>query len=695
LGILGKGRIFGASKLKLKFKHQAQPQAALENQLSLQGMSAQLIFAASHCHFMQSFLLKKMLLPPRNTPLWALALKAINHFSHKPISQSTSLPAYQPASPPAYSPTCLLAYLPIRLLAYSPTHLFAYLPTCLLAYCLLAGCANPVQPTGGPKDEIAPRLDSLRSTRNYQTQFKKQTIVLAFNEWVELRDVFNQVVISPPLEYRADIARKKKTIQVNFDEREVLRENATYVINFGQAIRDITEGNAAPAVFVFSTGDYIDSLSVEGKIVDAFSGQPAENVLFMLYENLADSVVRKERPFYFARTDKQGVFKVNNVKSGIFKGVALLDQNLNYRFDTDAEKIGFLDSALVLTDSVLPQPPADTSSAHAVDSLALEEPTEGKDTLVTLKTLGAKVFLRLFSEEKHLFLRSKETATYGVVKLVFSREPFDAVIGFDTLGQKIWQENVVDTVRIWYDLPQDTAWNVYVKRDNSADTVHVRTNRREAFLNSATLNVAAGKQSDRVAKQHLQKPFNLKFNHPLNAFHSRNIELQEDTAKLEVRPAFQIDTSDRRTLQTLFSWKENVQYQLVIFPGGVTDIYGLTNADTIRQVFTAAQKKDLGTLNLTVTGLQSNQAYVIRVLGQNNTVIGRFEVAGDEQFQFVSGLLAPDTYTVEIIEDLDRNGRWTTGNYDLHRQPERVLVKKLEQLRANWELAAKVEAVFE
>ncbi|MCB0640491.1 MAG: carboxypeptidase regulatory-like domain-containing protein, partial [Phaeodactylibacter sp.] len=109
--------------------------------------------------------------------------------------------------------------------------------------------------------------------------------------------------------------KKYKTVLFEFDENEELRENATYIINFGDAIKDFTEGNIAPIRFIFSTGDYIDSLEVKGRVVDAVSGEPVSDVLVMLYDNLNDTVVRTERPFYFSRTDKAGQFKIENVKA--------------------------------------------------------------------------------------------------------------------------------------------------------------------------------------------------------------------------------------------------------------------------------------------------------------------------------------------------------------------------------------------
>ncbi|MCC6724415.1 MAG: Ig-like domain-containing protein [Saprospiraceae bacterium] len=566
----------------------------------------------------------------------------------------------------------------------------------------LFGCANIVAPVGGPKDETPPKLDSLRSTRNYQTRFQKQDIVLAFDEWVELRDVFTQVVISPPMAKRPEIVRRKKTIQVIFDKDEVLRDSATYVINFGQAIRDITEGNVNPVVFVFSTGDYIDSLSVEGTIVDAWTEKPMDKTLFMLYENSADSVVRTERPFYFGLTNKEGKFKVSNIKSGSFKAVALGDLNLNYTFDSESEQIGFLDSLLALSGQLELAPQQDSLSLDSLQKDSLQIDSLGKDSLA-LDTLQKKpvlrpakpptpvVNLRLFAQEKPLFLRSKDASKYGRVTLGFNQLPRAAKVSFDSVGQVVFLENEKDSVRLWYHHPvQDTTWRIFIERDTSVDTVLVKSGLREGFLAAAKLTTAS-KLTGQPLKLAPEQPLTMQFNQPLASINPANIKLLEDTSKTVVQPRLRIDSLARRNLQVEHPWKEGVPYQLQLLPGALTDIFGLSNTDTILQKANASLRKDFGSLTLKSIGLDSSKAYAVQLLDKPDAPpIKVWTVANAPSFEVKLPLMPPGTYTVELIEDTDRNGRWTTGSYDLHRQPERFVRKKLEELRANWELEAEV-----
>jgi len=167
----------------------------------------------------------------------------------------------------------------------------------LFVLVFLSACASVSAPTGGPRDNVPPQLVVEKSTPNLQTSFTKQPIVLTFDEWVDLQDVYNQVVVSPPIEGSPDIRIRKKSVVFEFPEEARLKDSATYIVNFGEAVQDITEKNPAEDLrFVFSTGPYIDSLSLQVEIVDAFTGDPVEGVLVMLYDQLQDSVVYKELP---------------------------------------------------------------------------------------------------------------------------------------------------------------------------------------------------------------------------------------------------------------------------------------------------------------------------------------------------------------------------------------------------------------
>ncbi|RME10590.1 MAG: hypothetical protein D6816_03105, partial [Bacteroidetes bacterium] len=142
------------------------------------------------------------------------------------------------------------------------------------------------------------------------------------------------------------------------------------------------------------------------------------------------------------------------------------------------------------------------------------------------------------------------------------------------------------------------------------------------------------------------------------------------------------------------AWKEGRSYTLSLLPGAVTTFFGISNADTLVRTFKTQLRKDFGSLTLRVKDLSANKNYVVRLLSSQKEVFAT-TVSGKEEAVIRKGALAPGIYEVEIIEDLDNNGKWTTGNYDEHRQPERLFRKALEQMRANWELDVAIEPTFE
>lgn len=523
---------------------------------------------------------------------------------------------------------------------------------------LLAACANITPPEGGLRDEIPPQVVEDESTPNFQTRFQKQDILLTFDEWIELKDVFSQVVVSPPLEHKYELTIKRKTVRFQFHEDEELRPDATYTINFGTAIQDFTEKNPAENLrFVFSTGEFLDSLTVNGVITDALNGEPVEGVTFMLYDNLADSVVRTERPFYFGRTGSMGRFLIENVKAGTFKGFALQDANLNYLFDQSQEAIGFPDELITVSDTT-------------PDLLAIQ----------------------LFTEEAALRLMGTDDSEYGHVRLQFAPPNPDSLsITFPpSTERQTVVERLPDTTHVWYHQPDEAGWRIFLAKDTTfLDTVEVRVRGRAEFLEKRRFRPERPIKG--VAKLHPTKLNRITFNHPIQTIDTAQIRFYEDTLRQIITPTLRLDTSGRRSLTFIYPWKEALPYTLELMPGALTDIYGLQN-DTLIQEYQVAPRKSFGNLLITLDSLSADSAYVMEVYEGAATTdpIQRFAISNTTQFQQQLKTIRPAKYRLRIIADWNANGRWDTGNYDEQRQPEPIYWHDLEQLRANWDLEAQV-----
>ena len=188
---------------------------------------------------------------------------------------------------------------------------------CITALTLLAllpttqSCATPTSPTGGPRDTIGPVLVPDETTPNFQTNFRPEEIVLTFDEWVEL-DAKQQILISPPVTFGPDQRPylRKKSLVIPLEGVDLL-DSVTYVVNVGGAVKDLNEGNPTTNLrFAFATGPKLDSASVSGTLVDAFTGEPVEDATFTLYQSAADSVITTENPTYFAQTDEDGADRI-------------------------------------------------------------------------------------------------------------------------------------------------------------------------------------------------------------------------------------------------------------------------------------------------------------------------------------------------------------------------------------------------
>lgn len=530
-----------------------------------------------------------------------------------------------------------------------------------ILWVVLYSCATPQPPLGGPKDETPPRIDTPRSTPNYQVNFKKQPIEIVFNEWIQQpQDVAKQVVVSPPIRYMGTLLKLKgKVLVIEFDDREELQENVTYTINLGESIKDLSEGNPAKDLrFVFSTGPILDSLGMQGEVRDFITQKPLENILVMVYSKLNDSIVKKERPLYFGKTNKEGRFSIKNMREGEFKVFALEDANQPYLYDAANEKIAFGDS-LVRT---------------------------GIDT-------NSRISLRIFSETPPLRLLNTDAKRYGLVNLQFNQPPKDVQIAAATPGFQLRTEVIRDTLKVWYAGTSTAAnWSLDVRKDSTfKDTLRVKTFAPETYLRTAKLTLQNADLKE-FQKLNPEKPLVLTFNHPLISFDIGKLVVVEDSVRQISPSMIEIDSLNSRKLILQYRWVESSKYQLRFAPGAVRDIYALGFRDTVRYNFQAMPRKNYGNIDLKVENLDSTRHYVMELmLGENTEPAQRERIDLKTNARFIYKVMEPSTYKIRLFEDLNRNGEWDTGNYFKHQQPEPIYIRDLEALRPNWDLEATVD----
>jgi hypothetical protein len=519
----------------------------------------------------------------------------------------------------------------------------------LYSVCGLLACANRAPLQGGLRDEIAPKPDSLLSTKNFQTNFQKQPIDLVFKEWVVLDNAETQIIVSPPLEFPLKTSIKGKTVRLLFDEKEKLRPNATYTVQFGNAIKDFTEGNVPKDLrFLFSTGAVLDSVSLAGEVVNAFSDEPIENALVMLYENAADSVVRKDRPFYLAKTDKMGHFKLENLKNGKFKAFALVETNGNYRYDSDGDQIAFPDTLI---------------------NTAIRKPLN----------------LRMFEAKRKIQVKNNDFSQQNLARILINQSPEGIAIK-SLSNVPILTEMDKDTLKVWHKTDAKFWKLLLTKEKLFQDTVIVRV---PAKQNKPKLRAI------RFLGNELQNPSKtgeITFNYPIDSLMNAKFQLFEDSIRAPIFPKITLHPTAKRTLVVSHAWREGKRYTLQMPKNAIKDWFGNTS-DSLKMTFGVATRKETGNLNLTLENLNPKKNYILQIINASNIIVEEREILfGKATSLQIFSFLLPDTYKIRVITDENRNKHWDIGDYDLKKQPEPVFLQKIEQaVRAGWDVEAKVK----
>ena len=222
----------------------------------------------------------------------------------------------------------------------------------------IIGCAKRGTPDGGPKDEDPPIFIRSQPPNN-SSNFDSENIRIYFDEYIKLEKINSQLIVSPPIEKSgySIFPQSGASKFIDIDLKDSLQKNSTYSFNFGQALVDNNEGNPLPFFkYVFSTGNYIDSLNISGNIRDSYNKDTDEFITAMLYpiDSLYnDSIIYNGKPLYVSNTLDSTNFNFTNLKKGIYKLVAIKDYNNNYKYDPLTEKIAFNQTLVSIpTDSL-------------------------------------------------------------------------------------------------------------------------------------------------------------------------------------------------------------------------------------------------------------------------------------------------------------------------------------------------------
>lgn len=553
---------------------------------------------------------------------------------------------------------------------------------------ILYNCANQTAPTGGPKDETPPVV--IRAVPdNSTTAFAEKRITLDFNEFVQLKDVNKQVIISPPMSKSPDLKLRGKSVVIDLEES--LKPETTYTINFGTAIVDLTESNAMTDFhYIFSTGDIIDSLAIAGKTLNAFDLKPPKDLFTMLYSAEPDTIPLDSMPFkippyFLARNKEDGSFMFTNIKPGKYLLFSLKDLNSNYLFDLPNEEVAFLDTL------ISPEMPVEVETdSIKLDTFRLDTTVIHKHELVVKELYQLRLFKKADSIQR---IDKKEVIDSTHVVISFRLRPQNAQFRLlnsemDSNAYILERSRYGDTNTFWIKNPYWDTLNIEVKdRDIVLDTVtfsyYSLKIKKTVILGKrgSPLKITSNAASRTLE---LNVPFRITFNRPIQTFDFKRITIMTKEDTLSDIPFVFID-SIMRNAQTNFSFKEESNYKIMIPGGCFTDIYGSVN-DTTEISFTTKALRDYGTLILNLDASDIDAPVIIQLLGGEKETVVR-QVSVNKKQEIKLDFLKPGKYQLKAIVDNNRNGRRDTGNFSLKIQPESVYyLNKPVDIKSNWDV---------
>jgi hypothetical protein len=517
----------------------------------------------------------------------------------------------------------------------------------LLAF-LMFGCAKRGSITGGLKDTLAPVLVS-SSPKNLSTDFKGDEITLYFDEYVKLKNINKQLIISPPMKYEPLITPTNVSKFIKIQIKDTLQPNTTYSFNFGQSITDNNEGNAINQFkYIFSTGSYIDSLTLGGKIKDAYEKNVDNFISVMLYEvndKFKDSMIYKENPRYITNTlDSMRTFKFENLKAGKYLMIALKDKGSNNKFNPKDDKIGFLKNYITV--------PSDT-----VYELELFKETLPLKTFKPIQASGNRLLLPY---------EGKQNFKNSLPKIVLKNNN-------EILETIVTQFPKKDSLQVWYKPLKSDSLSLEVIKDNynKKFSFKIKDQKKD------TLNIKAV-QSGII---NFRDRFTLDTETPLVKFDKTKIRLvNKDSTAVEYTTEY--DEFDQK-LYLDFKKEPSEKYNITFFPGALTDFYEKTN-DTLAYKLTTKELADYGNLVLTLKNVKRFPIIIELTNKKGDQVLASAYSEGKTTIEF--NLVQPETFTIRVIYDDNKNKMYDTGSFLNKTYAEEVFYYQEEyDVRANWD----------
>lgn len=510
-------------------------------------------------------------------------------------------------------------------------------------------CAKKGRPDGGPKDEDAPLF--VTANPPYETiNFDKNEINIYFNEYIKLKDLNKQLIISPPLNPEnptliSPQGSPSKYIKIQI--LDTLLENSTYIFDFGNSVQDNNEANTLERFkYVFSTGAYIDSLTLSGSVKNSFKSESVENIKLLLYRldsAYTDSAVYNRKPDYVTSTLDSSNYEFSNLRKGNYLLVALNDAGSDYVFNPKTDEIGFL-----------------------------------KDTIWLPRDSIIKTELSIFKEElPYTFRRGKEIRK-GQLIFGYQGKPSNIKIenlsavpdNFQTI---IFPEKDKDTLNLWHSPIEKDSLIFKISNNNIIDTITVALRKKQ--LDSLTVTKITG------GVLNIKDTLFFSTNNPIIKIDTSKINFVHTDSIYITYKAF--ISKKESSVGFLFEKKFKTSYKLNLYPDALVDIFETSN-DTVISQFRTRSIEDYGEISLAIQNPEKVPV-IIQLTDINDITVAQETSSENKTISF--NYLIPKKYKIRIIYDTNNNGKWDTGNYLEKKQPEPVqYFPEVQEIRPNWVL---------
>ena len=515
----------------------------------------------------------------------------------------------------------------------------------LLFVCI--GCAKKGSITGGLKDTIAPTL-KISFPENFSTNFKGNQIKLTFDEYIKLKGLEKQLIVSPPMKNEPLIIPSTVTKYLTIQIKDTLQPNTTYSFNFGQSITDNNEGNPLNQFkYVFSTGPYIDSLALGGRVKDALDREVESFVSVMLYEvneKFKDSVVYTSPPRYITNTlDSLKTLRLENLKAGKYLLVAMKDRNNNNKFNPKTEKIGFHKQFITI--------PNDT--VYEIELFKEELPFKA---LKPSQVSGNKIAIGY--DGKQDFSKSKP-------KIILKNNN-------QILESIVTQFPKKDSLQVWYKPIKADSLLLNIKKESYVNDFSVKIKNQK----KDTLSINAVQ----TGILNMRDEFTLESSTPLVKIDKSKISIKDSKTKItEFTPNYD-DFNQKLVLN--FPKNTSEKYQIQLLPGALTDFFEKSN-DTLTYKLETRSESDYGNL---IVDFQNVKRFpiIIELTNEKGEILAYDYSEKNTKVEF--NFLEPKDYILRVIYDDNKNKKWDSGNYLEKRQAEEVIYysKVIKDVRANW-----------